>query len=64
MKRTLQKFFKQNFDSERNRKEPKGIQKLAKERLKKQGTQKKLRDCRIHLSEKIGAAKSSVHYRR
>ena len=41
------------LDSERNRKELKGIQKLAKERAKKAKVHnKKLRDCRIHLSDK------------
>ena len=41
------------LESERNRKELKGIQKLAKERAKKAKVHnKKLRDCRIHLSDK------------
>lgn len=41
------------LDSERNRKELKGIQKLAKERAKKAKVHnKKLRDCRVHLSDK------------
>lgn len=41
------------LDSERNRKELKGIQKLAKERAKKAKVHnKKLRDCRVHLSSK------------
>ncbi|MGC6423862.1 MAG: DNA topoisomerase IV subunit B [Lentimonas sp.] len=40
-------------DSERNRKELKGIQKLARERAKKAKLHnKKLRDCRIHLDTK------------
>jgi topoisomerase-4 subunit B len=40
-------------DSERNRKELKGIQKLARERAKKAKVHnKKLRDCRIHLDTK------------
>ena len=41
------------LDSEKNRKELKGIQKLAKERAKKAKLHnKKLRDCRIHLGDK------------
>lgn len=41
------------IESERNRKELKGIQKLAKERAKKAKLHnKKLRDCRIHLGDK------------
>ena len=41
------------IDSEKNRKELKGIQKLAKERAKKAKVHnKKLRDCRIHLNDK------------
>ncbi|MEO0510350.1 MAG: DNA topoisomerase IV subunit B [Verrucomicrobiota bacterium] len=40
-------------DSERNRKELKGIQKLARERARKNKVHnKKLRDCRIHLDTK------------
>lgn len=40
-------------DSERNRKELKGIQKLARERAKKAKVHnKKLRDCRLHLDTK------------
>ena len=40
-------------DSERNRKELKGIQKLARERAKKAKVHnKKLRDCRVHLDTK------------
>lgn len=40
-------------DSERNRKELKGIQKLARERARKNKVHnKKLRDCRIHLGTK------------
>ena len=40
-------------DSERNRKELKGIQKLARERARKAKVHnKKLRDCRIHLDSK------------
>ncbi|CAI8300022.1 MAG: DNA gyrase subunit B [Puniceicoccaceae bacterium MED-G32] len=41
------------LDSEKNRKELKGIQKLAKERAKKAKLHnKKLRDCRVHLNDK------------
>ena len=41
------------LESEKNRKELKGIQKLAKERAKKAKLHnKKLRDCRVHLNDK------------
>lgn len=41
------------LESEKNRKELKGIQKLAKERAKKAKIHnKKLRDCRVHLNDK------------
>lgn len=49
-------------DSERSRKELKGIQKLAKERAKKAKLHnKKLRDCRVHLdSKKDGRLNSTL----
>ena len=50
---TLERSFGKILDSEKNRKELKGIQKLAKERAKKAKLHnKKLRDCRIHLGDK------------
>ena len=50
------------LQSERNRKELKGIQKLAKERAKKAKVHnKKLRDCRVHLTDnKPGSLESSI----
>ena len=50
------------LESERNRKELKGIQKLARERAKKAKIHnKKLRDCRIHLdSKKEGRLNSTL----
>ena len=50
------------LESERNRKELKGIQKLARERAKKAKVHnKKLRDCRIHLdSKKEGRLNSTL----
>ena len=49
-------------DSERNRKELKGIQKLARERARKAKVHnKKLRDCRIHLdTKKTGRLESTL----
>lgn len=49
-------------DSERNRKELKGIQKLARERARKNKVHnKKLRDCRVHLdSKKTGRLDSTL----
>jgi topoisomerase-4 subunit B len=50
---TAKKLLDKILDSEKNRKELKGIQKLAKERAKKAKLHnKKLRDCRVHLSDK------------
>lgn len=50
---TAKKLLDKILDSEKNRKELKGIQKLAKERAKKAKLHnKKLRDCRIHLNDK------------
>lgn len=50
---TARKLLDKILDSEKNRKELKGIQKLAKERAKKAKLHnKKLRDCRIHLNDK------------
>ena len=49
-------------DSERNRKELKGIQKLARERARKNKVHnKKLRDCRVHLdTKKTGRLESTL----
>ena len=50
---TAKKLLDKILDSEKNRKELKGIQKLAKERAKKAKLHnKKLRDCRVHLNDK------------
>ncbi|MFL2847944.1 MAG: DNA topoisomerase IV subunit B [Coraliomargaritaceae bacterium] len=50
---TAKKLLEKILDSEKNRKELKGIQKIAKERAKKAKLHnKKLRDCRIHLNDK------------
>lgn len=50
---TAKKLLDKILDSEKNRKELKGIQKLAKERAKKAKIHnKKLRDCRVHLNDK------------
>ena len=50
---TAKKLLDKILDSERNRKELKGIQKLARERARKAKLHnKKLRDCRIHLDTK------------
>ena len=53
-------------ESERNRKELKGIQKLARERARKAKVHnKKLRDCRIHLdTKKDGRLDSPLYYQR
>jgi len=59
---TASKLLKKIQESERNRKELKGIQKLAKERARKNKLHnKKLRDCRIHLgSKKEGHLESTL----
>ena len=50
---TAKKLLDKILNSEKNRKELKGIQKLAKERAKKAKLHnKKLRDCRVHLNDK------------
>lgn len=50
---TAKKLLEKILDSEKNRKELKGIQKIAKERAKKAKLHnKKLRDCRVHLNDK------------
>ena len=50
---TAKKLLDKILDSEKNRKELKGIQKLAKERAKKAKLHnKKLIDCRVHLNDK------------
>ena len=50
---TAKKLLDKILDSERNRKELKGIQKLARERARKAKLHnKKLRDCRVHLDTK------------
>ena len=50
---TAKKLLDKILESEKNRKELKGIQKLAKERAKKAKLHnKKLRDCRVHLNDK------------
>lgn len=56
------KLLKKIQESERNRKELKGIQKLAKERARKNKVHnKKLRDCRIHLdTKKDGRLESTI----